>query len=46
MDYVLHKFEVALNEVCLPEIAEYYEFEAHTEELNFCVDALISMGED
>ena len=46
MDYVLHKFEVALKEVCLPDIAENYEYEKHTDELNFCVDALLSMSED
>ena len=44
--YVLSKFSVALKEVCLPEIAENYKFEEHTDELNFCVLALIALGED
>lgn len=44
--YVLEKFEVALSEVCIRKVAENYNFEEHTEELNFCIEALIAMGED
>lgn len=46
-EYVLHKFEVALSELCnsTDEILDY-EYSGHTDELNFCVDALLAMAED
>ena len=44
--YILGKFSLALEEVCIPEVAENYEFEKHTNELNLCVMALVAMGED
>lgn len=45
-EYILEKFCVALNEVCIPENAENYEFDGRTDELNFCVLALIAMVDE
>lgn len=46
MDYILKKFLVAKDEVCLPEVAKSYKYEEHTDELNFCVAALIAMVDE
>jgi len=46
-EYVLHKFQVALEEICtsMTNILDY-RYDEHTDELNFCVDALLAMSED
>ena len=46
-EYVLHKFLVALDEICtsMTTILDY-EYHDHTDELNFCVDALIAMVDE